>query len=495
MKANKGSQSGFLDIITAKKVVTLDIDSTTIRLLQARGGRVEKFASAALGSGLVKQGLITNPKAVGAAIKQLMKSSRIRAKKVVTGMSGLYTVNRVLQVPRLADRATKITIRLMVSQQIPVSTENLYISWQTMALIGKERQIFLVGSTHEPVDALMKTLEVAGLTPYVAELKAIALSRAVNQREALIINLAPAGMDIALVLDGMVQVIQSVSTAGGKDLGIKVSEIIKALGVVVDYYDSRFPLRPVSSTIDLILTGPGAGDQELVRGLGGKLSYPVKTLQPPFACPDGMPVDEYAVNMGMALWGKKAREGKGSKIGVVPLQVNILPVTNLTLTQIVKRVSFAFAVLVVSVLVYPMYQITVANMDHTSELRARAEVLDQLLKPRQAEIKQRDEMRETIQEYEALSGKLGTFIRDLRVIYDEAGKLGINVDTVSHDGKKITVSSSYISQTYTSFSEYREGFDSFARALEDSGMFSSVKMVPLTFPPKSVVQVELVPQK
>ena len=63
----------------AKRVVTLAIDTTAIRIMEAAGGEVMKWASLSLDPSISEEGVFLDPQALSAAVKQLLDSSGIRA--------------------------------------------------------------------------------------------------------------------------------------------------------------------------------------------------------------------------------------------------------------------------------------------------------------------------------------------------------------------------------------------------------------------------------
>ncbi|GAG98875.1 unnamed protein product, partial [marine sediment metagenome] len=67
----------------AGKVTTLFIDDTEIRLLVAKGKRVQKWARLPLEPGLVRDGVIRDEAQVVDRLKELFKLEKVTAKKVI----------------------------------------------------------------------------------------------------------------------------------------------------------------------------------------------------------------------------------------------------------------------------------------------------------------------------------------------------------------------------------------------------------------------------
>ncbi len=61
----------------------------------------------------------------------------------------------------------------------------------------------------------------------------------------------------------------------------------------------------------------------------------------------------------------------------------------------------------------------------------------------------------------------GGFTEDLRVINSEAGRLGVQVDSIAHQGQSITINCQTEPESYIVFRDY-------VTALEESGRFATV---------------------
>jgi Tfp pilus assembly PilM family ATPase len=68
---------------TMNTYVALNISNSSLRVLSARGRQVKKWGSQALETGLVRDGIIQQPKAVAEAIDLLFKSANIPRERVI----------------------------------------------------------------------------------------------------------------------------------------------------------------------------------------------------------------------------------------------------------------------------------------------------------------------------------------------------------------------------------------------------------------------------
>ncbi|MBA7690368.1 hypothetical protein ES703_98894 [subsurface metagenome] len=112
-------------------MITLEINSTEIRLMEVGGGKVVKWGSRALDPGIFEEGMLTNLPALGAAVKQLMASSSISGKEIIASVSGLYSLSRIVMVPNPLGGPTTHQMVVEAAQvAMPLSEEEMYLYWQ-----------------------------------------------------------------------------------------------------------------------------------------------------------------------------------------------------------------------------------------------------------------------------------------------------------------------------------------------------------------------------
>ena len=127
----------------AKKVVTLYIDDINIRLLVAKGKKVQKWARLPLDAGLVRDGVIIEEDQVVEKIKELFKLTGVGAGEVIAGLSGLNSLYRLITLPELPEAVQDEAIRHEARRVIPVSLEQVHLAYQTLSTGKGETHIFL----------------------------------------------------------------------------------------------------------------------------------------------------------------------------------------------------------------------------------------------------------------------------------------------------------------------------------------------------------------
>lgn len=287
-------------LILSKRILTLDIDSTSVRLLSIRGRRVERWASTPIEPGLIRDGLITDPSYLGARVKQLMEASQMKGRRAITSLSGLYSITRIMRVPLQEGQLIYDAVLKTARQAMPHPDE-LYLSWQVVATGDMDSRVLVFGIPQDIVDAEIQALKSARINPYIINLKGMALMRLVDREQALVVNKEPDSMDIVLVNDGIPHIMQTVQLRDNMSPAEWVDCLGHSLDRITYFYNSRHPLRPFSPAAPLFLTGQLPGYLNIVRMVNDKTGYPIAPPAIPLEYPPNLPVPQYAVNIGLAL--------------------------------------------------------------------------------------------------------------------------------------------------------------------------------------------------
>ncbi len=283
------------------RTITLDIGSTAIRLLATRGRRVERWASASLEQGLVREGLITDPLALGASVRRLMESSGMTGRTVIASVSGLYSVCRLLHIPVSQGKLTGQVVLEAAKAATAVPEEEFYYSWWMVGPDEIGQRVFVVCLPRDVVDSEVRALRSAGIRPHVLNLRALALMRLADQQPALIVNMDLDTLDAVLMVAGIPQIMRTISRRQDVLLDEWVEHLAQVLEQTISFYESRHPECPLGRAVPLFLGGPLADNAEVVAMLQDRTHYPTAPLSIPLQYPPNLPITQYAVNIGLAL--------------------------------------------------------------------------------------------------------------------------------------------------------------------------------------------------
>ncbi len=464
------------------KVVTLYIDDTSIRLLVTGGKRIKKWADVALEPGLVKNAVVLKQEEVAAKIRQLFKVRKIDTKKVNLGISGLHCLTRPMILPQMPKDMLEEAVRREANRVLPVSSEQLYLQWQSIPAPQGKLQIFLVAIPRTAADALLGTLRLAGLKPDLMDLKPMLLTRMVKDTMAVIVDVQPNEFDVVVMAGGIPQPIRSVHFPDEvSSWSEKITLIKDDVSRTIEFYNTNNPEMTLATTLPIWVSGELATEAEQCQVLSDGLKRPVLPLAPPFENPDGLDPNRYTANMGMVLKKTTPRNGSGLLVN----ELNVLPVAYqpepISLTRILAVPS---AVIAISLLLFLALMIQNTTAD-TIEMRSQLNTTNQLLQQKMAQKQKYADviagLQQKINSAETSGGNFALAVSNL-----ETQSKVVNGDLqIIFSRLPETVSLTGISQAQNSLSfrgqtQNEESILSYLRELEVSERFSGITITSLT---------------
>ena len=461
----------------AKKVTTIFIRDNAINLLVMRGDRVEKWATLSLESGLVNQGLIANEDQVADKIKELFKLQKLSAGKVIAGISGHNSVYRVIPLPALPEAVLPEAVKREAKRVIPVPLEEVYLSYQIISSTKGETIVFLAAFPRNIADALHQTLHRAGLQPYMMDLAPLALCRTVNQPRSIIVNNRAEHLDIMVMVDRVPQLIRRLSMPSEPESPTEaLATITEEVERTIAFYNSSHQEEPLDTAVPLLVCGELARTKESWQALADKSTHPVSILPAPVEAPVGFDANEFMVNIGLGF--KELMLEKGvNNFSLVNL--NTLPEVHLPkpvrLSNIIAPIA---AIICLGILVY-LGILVVNKTNYIDVLNEELIPLEGLVAEESQAVTALEEeitlLTPNIAELEVATAVLDTTYNALeetrtRINGDVSQIVGLmpgnlNLTMVKHDSDLITV---------TGLSPNEGSIFVYARALRDSGRFSTV---------------------
>jgi len=461
-----------------KKIVTLYIDDASIRLLVTHGKQIKKWTDMPLEPGLVKNGVVIEEAEVAAKIKRLFKVWKVRAKKVIVGVSGLHCLSRPITLPRLPREMLDEAVRREAKRALPVPLEQLYLSWQTIPAPEGKIQVFLVAIPCKTADTLLKVLGRAGLKPCLMDIKPLLLARVVKEETAVIVDVQPTEFDIVIMAGGVPQPVRTVALPSeALSWQEKLPMIRDELDRTIKFYNSNNPEKPLVSSVSIFASGELAGEPELCQSLSDELGYPVLLLPSPLKCPGILDPSHYMANIGLVL--KKLSSEK--EAGPLVANLNVLPVAYqpepISLIRVIALPSVAIAIGLLALL---LLRVQSASADITS-MGGRLDITNQLLQQR---LLQRQELMENIAELEKkiaeAEASRDNFTLALESLEKQNNGVNGNLE-IAVNSLPSTISLGSISQadsilTINGRSPSEEEVLSYLRNLDASGRFSEITL-------------------
>ena len=177
-----------------KTTVGLDIGSGLIKVVvmdHARGvPELVKIAIAPLLPDAIVEGEVMDPRLVSDAIQEAMERAGANTSEVVTAVGGRDVIIKRIQTERVTEQQARELMRWEAEQHVP-DVESVELDFQVLEdeedSKPEEMSVLLVAAKRELVDAKLRILNEAGLTPSLVDVDAFALHNAfeLNHPEAM----------------------------------------------------------------------------------------------------------------------------------------------------------------------------------------------------------------------------------------------------------------------------------------------------------------------
>ena len=286
----------------AKRVTTLFIRDDAVKLLVVEGKQIKKWSSLPLEPGLVKQGLVLDEAQVADRVKELFKLEKASTANVIVGLSGHNSLYRLITLPQLPEAVIAEAVKHEARRVIPMPLDEVYLSYQLLPATERERRVFLAAYPRNVTDALIRTLQRAGIELHIMDLAPLALCRTLNEPGGIIVNARLDHLDIIIMVDRLPQLIRRLTLPSeAESLVEKLPTIIEELNRTVAFYNSSHQDKPIDSTMPVFVSGDLAEAPENWQSRASQLSYPVSPLSSPLESPGGFIPNEFMVNIGLAL--------------------------------------------------------------------------------------------------------------------------------------------------------------------------------------------------
>lgn len=213
-------------------VLGVDIGTSLIKAVEVRSGRagaqVTGVAVMPTPPETFAGDVISNPSALGAALKRLLSDNGIGAKQVVSTASAQtsFVIKVLPDIPRMTDKELTEMMKYEVERQVPFPAAEVISDYRPL-LRGDEppeatsMSVLLVAGRQNMIDAHVQTLMAAGLQPLAIDVEMLATARTILSNGAArpeetvaIVNIGAVKTDIALFDRGVLVLPRTVFVAG-----------------------------------------------------------------------------------------------------------------------------------------------------------------------------------------------------------------------------------------------------------------------------------------
>ena len=285
-----------------KKIGTIDFDGRTIRVLISKGEEVLHWASASVSGELMNQGLIGKPDGMATQITGLLGSSGVPTRRIVTSLTAHRATSKVLTLPKVKPKYLDEAVRRKAKQEMPLPMQETYLSWQVIGSQDGQLQIYAFAVPRAIIDRQVETLKAAKLKPRAMDLKPLALARAVNDPNCIVVNLEDQSLGVVLVANGAPEIMRSVpQTTEDASPADRVEKLSQELNRTIQFYEEAHRGSPLPPETKIYATGLLLESEEIRQLLARRTSYPVELPRPPMQLPEDFPVAAFSANLGLAM--------------------------------------------------------------------------------------------------------------------------------------------------------------------------------------------------
>jgi len=286
----------------SRSVITLHVESDSVRLLVVKGERITDWGVEPLEPGLVSDGVVADPQAVGMHVRSVLASHQSRSGKLVASLTGQGSVSRILSFPQMSPSLMTEAITREMKRQMPVSLDEMHVSWQVIGGENGHLRVFVLGVPRDALRPQVEALNHSGRKLRSMDIKPLSLVRGVGRHDALIADLEPESIDIIVVRGGIPDTVRTVSLGSREgETEDKVRQLGEELARTVKFYTDTHREAPLPPSTPVCLTGSLAGRVASSGVVETSVAYPVEPLSPPLECPPDLPVATFMVNIGLAL--------------------------------------------------------------------------------------------------------------------------------------------------------------------------------------------------
>jgi len=167
-------------------ILGLDISSTAVKLIELTEDqhrlRVDHYAAEPLPPNSVVEKTITDPEAVGEAIRRVVRNSGTKNKQVAVAVAGSAVITKLITMPaNLEERELSARLELEADQYIPYPLDEVALDFEVLGPSANQPDmvdVLLAACRKENVDVRVAAVELGGLQAKIVDVEAFAMENA-----------------------------------------------------------------------------------------------------------------------------------------------------------------------------------------------------------------------------------------------------------------------------------------------------------------------------
>lgn len=211
----------------------LDIGSSSIKLVQMKESKgryyLEKFGMKPIEPEVIVDGTVMDEGRVISAIKELVRETGAKAKKVAISISGHSVIVKKISLPPMPDEELEEQVKLAAEQYIPFDINEVNFDFHILNAMDQsedgepQMSLLLVAAKKDKVNELTELVKGAGLMPMVMDVDAFAIENmySVNYQESPedvtgLVNIGASVMNVNILKGGTSMFTRDIPIGGNR---------------------------------------------------------------------------------------------------------------------------------------------------------------------------------------------------------------------------------------------------------------------------------------
>ncbi|MBI1755602.1 MAG: type IV pilus assembly protein PilM [Fimbriimonas ginsengisoli] len=172
-----------MGLFAKKSYIGLDLGHHMLKAVQLErthtGWQIAKAAAYPTPPDSIRDGVVVEPQALVAAIKELLKLGHFTATSAHIAVAGGSVVVRNVRIPKMAESTLRKSIKFEASRYVPSSVEESYIDFEILGPADEtSMDVVIVAAPKDLVESRIAACEAAGLEIEGVDVEAFAIHRA-----------------------------------------------------------------------------------------------------------------------------------------------------------------------------------------------------------------------------------------------------------------------------------------------------------------------------
>lgn len=286
----------------SRLTIGLTYEGATLKLLVSEERRVVSWETIPFDPRLVNGNLVAEPYNLGRLIRDAFALRGLPRARVHCALPAAGSLSRVIELPRLNAQDRRRAVISEAMRALGVTPGRHYVYWQTVEDQGDVQLVFVLAVPRDAMRSLIETMRTAGIRPRSVDITPLALARAVGQPDAIVVELDPTGIDLAIILDEVPVVLRSL-IFGERALTLEEAQeaALELLTTELRRYEDLYPGSRVERNVPVYLAGDLGAGLRLADRVRKATGHPIGRLAPLVDYAAEFPVAEYLTNLGLVL--------------------------------------------------------------------------------------------------------------------------------------------------------------------------------------------------